>query len=193
MHDASKLDYLLPPEECKLVYTVFDGVPDLDPCGHPDQYLDAHEVFYGGDPSEDGMLADWKKQKVFLNPPHGEKTPKTAPNYKWYPFSRWMMKASVAAQRGATILALLPANTDRKWFHTYITQCQAIAFLKSRIKNYTPDYHSVNNGKPVQAAQPRDGHMYALWTRDKDVFERFDLALDKRGFVVEAQGLDYLK
>ena len=85
------------------------------------------------------MLAAWKDQRVFLNAPHGEREPKHATDFAWYPFTKWMTKASIESQRGATVLAFLPATTDRRWFHNFVSEATSIVLLEQRVKCYVPD------------------------------------------------------
>lgn len=186
---APEYDYLLPPEECERAYRILGCKPDVDPCAHPDQFLEAAKKYYGTDADDDGMLAPWVAEdgspaSVVLNASHGERTPKDHPGFEWYPLSRWVMKASAEAQKGATILALLPANTDRIWFHTHVAVdggASSVALLERRIKNYAPDRAGENNGEPIRQPQPMTPHMWVLWTKDKAVFERFYQELGKRG------------
>lgn len=193
-------DYLLPPEECERAYKILGREPDLDPCGHPDQFLKAGKVYYGTTSDDDGMLAPWVDEDgqpgmVILNASHGERTPKDHPGFEWYPLSRWIMKAAAEAEKGATVLALLPANTDRVWFHNHVAAdggAASVCLLEKRVKNYAPDRTGSNNGEPIKQPQPMQPHMWVLWTKDKAVFERFYTVLGKRdeagarlGFVTE--------
>jgi phage N-6-adenine-methyltransferase len=46
---------------------------------------------------------------------------------------KWMHKALMAATAGATVVALVPARTDTKWWHDYATKGE-IRFLPGRLK-----------------------------------------------------------
>lgn len=179
-------DYLLPPEECEKVYKILGKKPDIDPCGHPDQFMEAQQILYGSGPGDDGMAAPWVDEhgqpaKVWLNPNHGQRTPAIMPNFEWYPLNRWIAKATVEAQRGATIMAVFPATTDREWFHDHVgASAQAFCLLAKRIKNFLPDRESINKGDPVRLKQPNGGHMYAIWTQDQETLDRFYEVLGKR-------------
>lgn len=183
-----EFDYLLPPEECARVYDVLEGHPTLDPCGHPDQFLEADRVLYGTNTEDDGMLAPWRDQKVFLNAPHGEREPKHPTDFCWYPFTKWMTKASIESQKGATVLGFLPATTDRRWFHNYVSEATSIVLLEQRVKCYVPDRERVD-GPPSRGAQPMTPHMLALWTNDANTAERFYLVYKSRGMIVEPRPL----
>lgn len=43
-------------------------------------------------------------------------------------------KASESAAVGATVVMLLPARTDTKWFHEYICGKAEIRFIEGRLK-----------------------------------------------------------
>jgi site-specific DNA-methyltransferase (adenine-specific) len=59
-----------------------------------------------------------------MNPPYGRD------------LGKWVKKAADEAKRGATVVALLPARTDTKWFHDHIYKKPyvQIEFLKGRLK-----------------------------------------------------------
>ncbi len=64
---------------------------------------------------------------VWLNPPcgRGETT-------------KWVKKAFTESQRGATVVCLLPSNTDTKWFHEWVLGKAEIRFLKGRVQFKVP-------------------------------------------------------
>jgi hypothetical protein len=193
--------YLLPPEECERIYTVLGGEPGLDPCGHVDQFLRAKTVLYGMDDADDGLTAQWRDYgTVFLNAPHGEREPDwdtiekdnpgwQRPDWRWHAFSKWITKASVEAQNGATVIAFMPASTDRKWFHHYVTTSTSIAFLEQRVKCYVPD-RTNEDSEPKRGPQPMNPHMVVLWTADKATADRFFETYKARGMVVEPNPVD---
>lgn len=190
-----EFDYLLPPEECERIYKVLDGHPGLDPCGHTHQFIQATRTMYGMGDTDDGLNAAWRDHSsVVLNAPHGEREPDwetieadnpgwQRPDWVWHPFSSWITKASVEAQNGATVLAFMPASTDRKWFHHYMPSATSLAFLEQRVKCYVPD--RVDAGDPKRGPQPMNAHMMVLWTPDADVAERFFEVYKGRGMIVE--------
>jgi hypothetical protein len=190
-----QLDYMIAPEECDRIYTVLGGNPDLDPCGHPDQFIKAKDTCYGMSEADDGFQRVWQDSgTVFLNPPHGEREPNwdailednpewVKPDWPWYSFSKWITKASVTGQSGGTVLAFMPASTDRKWFHQYAREAQAIVFLEKRVKSFIPAPRMGDD--PVKGAQPMNAHMFVLWTSDKEVADRFYETYRNLGMVVE--------
>lgn len=196
-----QFNYLLPPEECRRIYAVLEGDPGLDPCGHPDQFLKAGTIMYGTNPADDGFQADWTEHRtVVLNATHGEREPDwdglekanrgwNRPDWEWHAFSKWITKASVEAQRGATVLAFMPASTDRKWFHQYVCDAQAVAFLEHRVKCYVPSTENADK-PPTQGPQPMNAHMMVLYTRDSAVSDRFYDVYGERAMIVEPTPLD---
>ena len=59
---------------------------------------------------------------VFCNPPYGKQ------------LGEWVRKAWEEAQKGTTIVLLIPARTDTTYFHEYIYGKAEIRFIKGRIK-----------------------------------------------------------
>ena len=73
-------------------------------------------------------IVDGLKQKgggqgtIWCNPPYGRE------------LNKWVKKAYETAQQGETVVMLLPARTDTKWFHEYIYNKAEIRFIKGRLK-----------------------------------------------------------
>lgn len=74
------------------------------------------EVFYT--PEQDGLAQEWTGV-CWCNPPYGRQ------------IGKWVKKA---AESDATVVMLLPARTDTKWFHDYILQNAEVRFIKGRLK-----------------------------------------------------------
>ena len=70
---------------------------------------------------EDGLSQDWGTHSVFMNPPYGKE------------ISQWMEKAFHSSLNGATVVALVPARTDTKWWHD-LSMKGEIRLLRGRIK-----------------------------------------------------------
>lgn len=83
---------------------------------------------------EDGLTKDWRRYAlggaVWMNPPYGRQ------------IGKWIEKAHFTATSGATVVCLLPARTDTRWFHEFIWDEDAhrpydrveIRLLKGRVK-----------------------------------------------------------
>lgn len=73
-------------------------------------------------PEIDGLAQDWGREVCWCNPPYGGE------------IGKWMRKALEASAHGATVVCLVPARTDTRWFHDYIYQEAEIRFIKGRLK-----------------------------------------------------------
>lgn len=69
-------------------------------------------------PEIDGLKQDWTGV-CWCNPPYGKEV------------GKWVKKAYDAS---CTVVALLPARTDTKWFHEYIYGKAEIRFVRGRLK-----------------------------------------------------------
>lgn len=70
---------------------------------------------------ENGLLQSWEGKTCWMNPPYGRQ------------IGKWVQKAYEESKRGATVICLLPARTDTKWFHDFCIKGN-IEFIKGRIK-----------------------------------------------------------
>ena len=75
-----------------------------------------------GDP--DALVSDWGTS-TFCNPPYSI-------------VSKFVKKASDEAKKGKTIVLLINACTDTKWFHEYIWGKAEVRFIKGRISFIDP-------------------------------------------------------
>ncbi|WP_144460407.1 DNA N-6-adenine-methyltransferase [Siminovitchia fortis] len=71
-------------------------------------------------PEEDGLQQEWKGM-CWMNPPYGRV------------IGDWVKKAYESSLKGATVVCLLPARTDTKWWHDYCMKGE-IRFVKGRLK-----------------------------------------------------------
>lgn len=72
-------------------------------------------------PEINGLKQEWEGV-CWCNPPYGRE------------IGKWVEKAYIASTWGATVVMLLPARTDTKWFHEYIYNKAEIRFIKGRLK-----------------------------------------------------------
>ncbi|MEK3988019.1 DNA N-6-adenine-methyltransferase [Paenibacillus sp. FSL K6-3166] len=72
-------------------------------------------------PEMDGLAQEWRGV-CWMNPPYGRT------------IGEWVRKAYESAQAGATIVGLLPARTDTKWFHDYVYGKAETRFVRGRLK-----------------------------------------------------------
>ena len=92
---------------------------DLDACATPENAK--CRLYYTKD--QDGLRMPWSGT-VWCNPPYGRKV------------GSWVKKALFESAAGSTVVMLLPARTDTKWFHYYIYRKRhvEIRFLEGRLR-----------------------------------------------------------
>lgn len=74
--------------------------------------------------AENGLLQDWRGERVFMNPPYGREI---------YP---WTNKAHLAW--ADLVVGLLPASTDLAWWHEHVIGAEAeIRYLRGRVRFLT--------------------------------------------------------
>ena len=113
---SSKTDMWETPQE------LFDELDkefhfDLDVCAIPENAK--CKRYYT--PEQDGLSQPWNGT-CWCNPPYGRD------------IGQWVRRALFASVSGYTVVMLLPARTDTKWFHDYIYKRAEIRFLKGRLK-----------------------------------------------------------
>lgn len=72
-------------------------------------------------PEQDGLSQEWGGC-CWCNPPYGRE------------IGRWVEKSAKAAKAGATVVMLLPARTDTRWFHEYINGMAEVRFVRGRLR-----------------------------------------------------------
>jgi len=91
----------------------------LDPCSNESNY----KVKNRFTEKDDGLEQDWRGHNVFMNPPYGRV------------IKNWIKKAYEEAQKeDTTVIALIPARTDTRYWHDYVMKASAIYFVKGRLK-----------------------------------------------------------
>jgi phage N-6-adenine-methyltransferase len=101
-----------------LVETKF-GKIDLDVAASAQNH--ACERWFGKE--QDGLVQPWEGKVVWCNPPYGRDV------------GMWLDKAKfeVLQGRAGTVVMLLPARTDTRWFHEY-AEVTAVYMFKGRLK-----------------------------------------------------------
>lgn len=82
---------------------------------------------------DDGLAQKWHGV-CWMNPPYGRE------------IIDWMKKANESAREGVTVVCLVPARTDTKWWHEYAIG-QEVRFIKGRLK-----FGSAKNSAPFPSA-----------------------------------------
>lgn len=87
------------------------------------------------DKEHDSLSQDWTG-RCWMNPPYGRQ------------IARWIQKARLETDLGHAdiVVCLLPARTDTKWWHEYVTTAE-IRFLKGRIR-----FVGATSGAPFPSA-----------------------------------------
>lgn len=71
---------------------------------------------------DDGLSKNWGGYNVFVNPPYSQ-------------IKQWVKKAwQESLKPNTTVVMLIPARTDTKYFHDYIYHRSEIRFIKGRLK-----------------------------------------------------------
>jgi phage N-6-adenine-methyltransferase len=76
---------------------------------------------------QDGLAQEWKGV-CWMNPPYGRE------------IGHWIKKAADSADAGATVICLLPARTDTKWWHEFVQpvldgeRAGEVRFIRGRLK-----------------------------------------------------------
>ena len=82
---------------------------------------------------DDGLSKDWSGV-CWMNPPYGRE------------IGLWMKKAWESSLSGATVVCLVPARTDTKWWHDYAMKGE-IEFIRGRLK-----FVNATNSAPFPSA-----------------------------------------
>jgi len=73
-------------------------------------------------PEEDGLAVDWPRGSVWLNPPYGKA------------LSEWVAKARAEAERGVTVVVLVPVRSSTKWWHEHVPHATEVRLMIGRIQ-----------------------------------------------------------
>ena len=101
---------------------------------------------------DNGLKKSWKSERVFLNPPYSV-------------IELWMKKVWIEMNTNDCdlVVALLPAWTDRWWFHEFIYPDKAeYRFLQGRVKFLING--AVGKGAPF-------GSMIAIWNKHRPNYD----------------------
>lgn len=112
-------------DELNAIYGPFD----MDVCADASNAKCA--VYF--DKAADGLKQQWVG-KCWMNPPYGRE------------IGKWMAKAYESSQAGATVVCLVPARTDTKWWHDYAMKGN-IVFYRGRLK-----FGDAKNSAPFPSA-----------------------------------------
>lgn len=133
LHFSSATDDWATPQylfdELNLKYGPFE----LDVCASAENHK--CPAWFGLSKNVDGLTRDWTVvqsldingkethvgRKCWMNPPYGRK------------INLWIKKAYEESLKGCTVVCLLPARTDTRYFHDYCMKGE-IEFIRGRLK-----------------------------------------------------------
>lgn len=91
----------------------------LDPCADENN----HKCSLYFTKEQDGLTKDWGGNVVFCNPPYGKE------------IGNWVRYAYEQSHKpNTTVVMLIPARTDTRYFHDYIYEKSEIRFIRGRLK-----------------------------------------------------------
>lgn len=103
---------------------------NLDPCAS-DETAKCEKYFTKED---DGLSKDWGGHTVFCNPPYGSQ------------IKYWVQKCyEESLKPNTTVVMLIPARTDTRYFHDFIYGKSEMRFIKGRLKFVS---EGINNPAP---------------------------------------------
>ncbi len=95
------------------------GPFNLDPCADPANTKCAN--FFTE--AENGLSKDWSGFTCFVNPPYGRG------------IEEWIRKGYQESRKeNTTVVMLIPARTDTKYWHQYVMKADEVYFVKGRLK-----------------------------------------------------------
>lgn len=126
--ESAKQEWATPPEFFERLHKEFKFTMDLaaDSSNHktPRYFSKADDAL-----SKKWIGACW------LNPPYGDK--------RGNRLSDWVKKAHHESKNGATIVMLIPARTNTRWFHLYCMNATELRFIEGR-----PKFGGATHGLP---------------------------------------------
>lgn len=113
LFSSERRDWKTPIQIIEALRTEFPFT--LDACATPGNTV--APLFF----TKDGLGQPWEGI-VWCNPPYGRGVDK------------WLRKGFESAEAGATVVFLLPARTDTRWFHEIVLPAAEIRFLRGRLQ-----------------------------------------------------------
>lgn len=122
-NSSTGMNWQTPIKLLEAIYEAF-GIIDLDPCSPTTNRASAPvkaSVHYTE--ADDGLSLPWHGT-VFLNPPYGRG------------LAAWVAKAKaeVLCGNARTVVALVPARTDTRYWHEHVAGSATVFFLRGRLR-----------------------------------------------------------
>lgn len=118
MSQATLGEWAIDPRDCWATPPAFfaevqkEGMFTVDACALPN----SAKVPSFWSPTEDGLAQDWRRERVWCNPPYSDIMP-------------WAVKCATAK----SACLLVPVRCDVGWWHWAIKRCSMIDFMRGRI------------------------------------------------------------
>lgn len=121
-HDGS-VEWMTPKEVFDPLHKEFGF--QLDACASPG--MERVPRFFS--PAQDGLQQSWASQAdvIWCNPPYGRQ------------LKNWVQKCYEESCKGATVVMLIFAVTDTKFWHEYCMKAREIRLVEGRIRFVNPD------------------------------------------------------
>ncbi len=74
------------------------------------------------DAEDDALDSEWPRKMCWLNPPYGSS------------MLRWAQKAVAESSLGTSVVLLVPARVDTRWWHYLAPKCKEVILLKGRVR-----------------------------------------------------------
>ena len=108
----------------------------------------------------DGLSQDWGSETCWMNPPYGRG------------IELWLEKAYNSSRFGATVVSLVPASTDTRWWHDWATLGE-IEMMKGRVQFDPPPGVEVSSstfGSALVIYRP--DYERSCFDEDESVYEK---------------------
>ena len=169
MFSSEKQDWGTPPEFLDYLFNAFDWIPDLDAACSPHNMKAEYGICLetGGNGLEDRWFGN-----VWLNPPFGRELPK------------WIRKAWLECnffENCDTVMMLIPARVDTKWFHEMVMRHATHVYLIKGRFNY------LENGTSKAKNAPFPTMLVKFTAGSKGIYHRaninaLEIPKEARGF-----------
>lgn len=131
MFSSESNDWATPQNFFDKLDTIF-GPFTLDPASSDENYKVSNHYTM----EDDGLSKDWSGNKVFVNPPYGRV------------LKDWVKKGYEEGQKDdTTVVMLIPARTDTRYWHDYVMKADEIRFVRGRLK-----FGTATTGAPFPSA-----------------------------------------
>jgi phage N-6-adenine-methyltransferase len=152
MHSSKRADWGTPAALFKKLDAEFTFGLDVAAEAHNTKCLEYYGPDHKDEQFRDGLAVDWWADAnarylsaFFMNPPYSRTL-----KLKIEP---WLQKAVVESMKGLTVVGIIPANQQTRWWQTYVRAAYEVRFLTHRISFDPP---------PGVKASSNAGHNVAI-------------------------------